>query len=313
MVKNIRLEDVKKYEFTGTSIVLVIGFFDGVHRGHQEIINLCIKKAEETRGSSMALTFNLPPLNVRRNRIYKKLILTYKEKINIIKDLGIDIIVTAGINKRFLDLTPEQFCEKILIDTFDIRELYIGTGFRFGKDAAGDISFLKEYLGRKNIKVNEVDLVESRGEIISSTVIRKHYSEGNIERIKQLLGRDPYLRGQVIRGAGRGKKLGIPTVNIDAGESLVLPADGVYIGMISTGKYPVEKLPAVVNIGDNPTFGERKKRVESHLLDYDGNLYKKMIKVEFLKRIRGEIKFEAINDLMEQIKKDIKMARSYFK
>jgi riboflavin kinase/FMN adenylyltransferase len=239
--------------------------------------------------------------------------LTFKEKINIIKDLGIDIIVTAGINKRFLDLTPEQFCEKILIDTFDIKELYIGKGFRFGKDAAGDISFLKEYLGRKNIKVNEVDLVESRGEIISSTVIRKHYSEGNIERIKQLLGRDPYIRGQVTRGAGRGKKLGIPTVNINADESLVLPADGVYIGMISMGKYPVERLPAVVNIGDNPTFGDRKKRVESHLLDYDGNLYKKMIKVEFLERIRGEIKFEAINDLTEQIKKDIKMARLYFK
>jgi riboflavin kinase/FMN adenylyltransferase len=313
MVRSIRLKDIKKDEFTGAGTVMVIGFFDGVHRGHQEIISLCVRQAKKTGGTSIALTFDLPPLNLRKNRLHKKLILTYDEKINLIKDMGIEFIVTAGISRRFLDLTPEQFCDRILVEVFDIEELYIGTGFRFGKDAAGDVAFLKKYLGKNNIKVNEVDLIKSRGEIISSTVIRKYYSEGNIKRIKQLLGRDPYLKGRVTKGSGRGKRLGIPTINIDADESLVLPADGVYLGTVSEEKDHSEKLPAVVNIGDNPTFGDRKKRVESHILDFDSDMYRKMIKIEFLERIREEIKFENVEDLIRQVKKDIEKGREYFR
>ena len=233
MVKDIRLKSLKKEEFAGTGAVMVIGFFDGVHRGHQEIIKLCINKAIDIGSISAALTFDQPPINILKNRMQKKLILTYDEKIRIIKDLGIDFVVTAEIEKSFLSLSPEQFCDRILIGLFNIRELYIGKGFRFGKGAAGDTGFLKEYLGNCGIKVNEVGLVCSRGEAISSTMIRKYYSEGNIKRIRQFLGRDPYIRGEVKKGAGRGKKLGIPTVNIEAGTSLVLPEDGVYLGTVS--------------------------------------------------------------------------------
>jgi len=312
MATNIRLEDINRGEFSGAGTVMVIGFFDGVHRGHQEIINLCIKKAAGTGGTSIALTFDHPPLNVLKKRLHKKLILTYEDKINLIGGLGIDVIVTAHIEKRFLDLSPLQFCDRILIATFDLKELFIGEGFRFGKGDSGDTGFLRTYLGGKNIKVNQVPLKKSRGEIISSTVIRKYYAAGNIKRIKQLLGRDPYLRGIVVKGAGRGKKLGIPTVNIDTGESLVMPADGVYVGAVSE-EGPAQRMPALINIGDNPTFGDKKKRVESHILDYEGDMYRKGIKVEFLDMIREEIRFDSVESLIEQIKEDIRTGRAYFR
>ena len=311
MIKDIRLKSLKKEDFAGSGTVMVIGFFDGVHRGHQEIIRLCIKKAKDIESISAALTFDQPPINILKNRMQKKLILTYDEKIRIIKDLGIDFVVTAGIEKSFLSLSPEEFCDRILIGLFNIRELYIGEGFVFGKGAAGDTGFLRKYLGRSGIKVNEVGLVRSRGEAISSTMIRKYYSEGNIKRIRQFLGRDPYIRGKVKKGAGRGKKLGIPTVNIEAGtEPGIAHEDGVYLGTVSTEDSPENKMPSVINVGDNPTFGDTEKRIESHILDFDGDLYNEEIRVDFLERLRPEIRFEKVEDLKMQIQKDIKRARA---
>jgi len=312
LVKSLELNKIKKDEFKDVGLVMVIGFFDGVHRGHQEIICSCIRKARETGGTSIALTFDWPPVNIIKKKIHKRLILSYEEKIEIIKAMNIDLIVTAHIERSFLELDPEQFCERILVGLFNIRELYIGKGFRFGKDAAGDISFLKWYLRERPIKINEVALVKNNDEVISSTVIRKYYSKGDIKRIKQLLGRDPYLKGKVISGKGRGKKLGIPTVNIGASENLVMPKDGVYLGIVSEKEGLIEKMPAVINIGDNPTFKDKIKRVESHIIDYEGDLYKKIIKVEFLERLREEIKFESIEDLKVQLEKDLRKARIYF-
>lgn len=292
---------------------MIIGFFDGVHRGHQKIMNICKARSMEKKGLSTALTFDRPPLNILKKRVYKKLILPYTEKINIIESLGIDIIVTAEIGMEFLSLSPEEFCDDILIGLFNIRELFIGHGFRFGRGGCGDVRFLKQYLGTRRVKVNEISLTKSRGEVVSSTVIRKYYLEGDIKRIKELLGRDPCIKGKVIKGAGRGKKLGFPTANIDVCESLVVPGDGVYFGKISISNNDAGELPVVINIGDNPTFGDSKKWVESHILDFDGKIYDEDIRITFLKKLRKEIKFETGEGLIGQIKKDIDDARLFFK
>jgi riboflavin kinase/FMN adenylyltransferase len=313
LIKNIRLKDIKKKDLAGTGAVMVIGSFDGVHRGHQEIIKRCIKKAAETGGKSIAMTFDQPPVNILKNGLHKKLILTYEDKVNIIEELGTDMVVTAKIEKDFLELTPEKFCRDILMGLFDIKYLFIGKGFRFGKGAAGNTAFLRKYLGGRGIIVSEVELVHSRGEAISSTMIRKYYSRGNIGRVRQLLGRDPFMKGEVVKGAGRGRKLGIPTVNIEPDSRLVLPEDGVYLGKVIDLGSPSQKMPAIVNIGDNPTFGDQQKRVESHLLDFEGDMYGKIIRVDFLKRLREEIKFDTAGDLKKQIAKDIGRARHYFK
>ncbi len=294
-------------------MIMVIGFFDGVHRGHQKIMNICKARSRERKGLSAALTFDKPPLNILKKRVYKKLILPYAEKINIIESSGIDIIVTAEIGMEFLNLSPEEFCDDILIGLFNIKELFIGHGFRFGRGGCGDVGFLKRYPGMHKIKVNEIALAKSRGEVVSSTIIRRYYLDGDIKRVKELLGRDPYIKGKVIRGAGRGKKLGFPTANIDVCESLVVPGDGVYFGKISISNNDAEELPVVINIGDNPTFGDSKKWVESYILDFDGNIYGEDIRITFLKRLRKEIKFETGEGLIGQIKKDIDDARLFFK
>jgi riboflavin kinase / FMN adenylyltransferase len=312
LAENIKINDIRKGEFAGAGAAMVIGFFDGVHRGHQEIIGRCIKKAAETGGISIALTFDRPPVNIIKNGIHKKLILAYEDKISIIGSLGIDIIVTVEIDEDFLSLTPEYFCRDILAGLFDIKHLYIGRGFRFGRGASGDTAFLKRYLGNRGIMVNEVELVYSRGTAISSTMIRKYYSNGNIKRIRQLLGRDPFIRGKVVKGAGRGTKLGIPTANMEPGNSLVLPEDGVYAGTVSGSKSPEEKMPSVINIGDNPTFGDSKRRVESHILDLDKDMHGWEIRVDFLERLRREIRFNNPDELKKQIAEDIKMTRRYF-
>jgi riboflavin kinase/FMN adenylyltransferase len=313
LAKNIRLKDIGKNDLAGSGAVVVIGFFDGVHLGHQEIIKRCIDKASGTGGKSIAMTFDQPPVNILRNGLHKKLILTYEDKVDIIGDLGTDMVVTAKIEKSFLDLTPEEFCRDILVGLFDIKYLFIGKGFRFGKGASGDTAYLKKYLGPRNVVVIEVGLVHSRGEAISSTMIRKYYSQGNIRRIKQLLGRDPFMKGEVVKGAGRGRKLGIPTVNIEPDSRLVLPEDGVYLGKVNDLNGSSQKMPAVINIGDNPTFGDGQKKVESHILDFKGDMYGKVIRVDFLERLRKEIKFDTVSDLKKQISKDIIKARRYFK
>jgi riboflavin kinase / FMN adenylyltransferase len=308
-----KLKDIKKDQFKDAHTLMVIGFFDGVHRGHQKIIKMCCERALENGGTSVALTFDRPPINIIKSRIYKELILPYEEKIRIIKKLGIEVIVTAEIGMDFLNLSPKEFCDDILKGLFYIKGLFIGQGFRFGKDAGGDTAFLKDYMGSQGAIINEVSLVKSRGEVISSTVIRKYYQEGNIERINELLGREPYVKGRVVRGTGRGRKLGFPTANIDLPEKLIIPGDGVYFGRVSIKDDGIKNLKGLINVGKNPTFRGEKKVVESHLLDFEGCLYDKEIKVTFLKKLRREVKFKNSTKLVEQIKKDISDAEIFFR
>jgi riboflavin kinase / FMN adenylyltransferase len=308
-----KLKDIKKDQFKDAYTLMVIGFFDGVHRGHQKIIKMCCERASESGGISVALTFDRPPVNILKSSIYKKLIIPYEEKINIIKKLGIEFIVTAEIGMDFLNLSPKQFCDSILKGLFYTKELFIGQGFRFGKGAGGDTAFLKQYMGSQGVAINEIRLVRSRGEVISSTIIRKYYKDGNIERVNELLGRDPYIKGIVVEGTGRGRELGFPTANIDLPDKLIIPGDGVYFGTVTIIEDGIDNLKALINVGKNPTFGEGEKLIESHLLDFNDCLYGKEIKVTFLKKLRKEVRFKNSARLVEQIKKDISDAEFFFK
>ncbi len=293
--------------------VAVIGFFDGVHLGHRKIISACVKRAKKLSSVSIVLTFNKPPLNVIKSEMHKKLIISYEEKIKLINDLGVDFIVTAGINSHFLRLSPERFCRDVLIEKLHIKEVFVGNGFRFGFKAAGDISFLEKFFKPHDVRVNVVPLVKVRGEIVSSTSIRKYYSEGRIKKIASLLGRNPQIEGMVTRGAGRGRKLGFPTANIDVCEVFITPEDGVYLGTVVIDENENKLFPAIINIGDNPTFKESKKWIEAFLLDFKDNLYQRKIKITFLERLRDEIVFDSKDKLISQMKLDLKYAGRYFK
>ncbi len=313
MARKIKLKDISRGQFSGLDPVMVIGFFDGVHKGHQKIINMCKDSSGEKGAVSIILTFDRPALNIVKSRTYKKLIFPFEEKIKILDGMGIDFIVSAGISPEFLKLSPERFCKDILLGLFEIKKLFVGEGFRFGYRAGGDIGSLKRYLEPAGVEVNEVKLLGGDGdEVISSTTIRNHYTEGNISKIKELLGRDPYIIGKVVEGAGRGKDLGFPTVNLDVCDTLVVPRDGVYFGTVSIMENNGSSLPSIINIGDNPTFKDPKKWIETHIMDFSKNIYNVKIKLRFLKRIRDEIKFKNSGELTAQIRKDIDEARLFF-
>jgi riboflavin kinase / FMN adenylyltransferase len=306
------LEKIDKNYFSSKKTVVVIGFFDGVHLGHRKIINECIKRAKKLDICSIVLTFDKPPLNVIKRGTYKKLIIPYESKIKIINSMGVDHTVVASIGQDFLKLTPEEFCRNILIDRLNIKEIFVGEGFRFGINATGNISFMKDFFKVYGIIVNVVPLLKVKGEIVSSTTIRKYYSEGRIKEISELLGRNPQVEGNVIKGAGRGRKLGFPTANIDIGKFFITPADGVYLGRVLIKSEDNSIFPAVVNVGNNPTFKESKKWIEAFLLGFSGSIYSKQIEITFLKKIRDEIKFGSKSDLINRIELDLKYARKYF-
>ena len=314
MAIKLKLNDIEKNQFRGLDPVMVIGFFDGVHKGHQKIINMCKDSSDKKGRASIILTFDRPPLNVVKSRTYKKLILPFKEKLKILEDIGVDFIVTAEISPEFLSLSPKDFCKDILLGIFGVKELFIGEGFRFGYRASGDVGLLKSCLGSAGVRVNEVKLLGSdEDEVISSTTIRDYYKEGNILKIRELLGRDPYINGVVVKGAGRGEDLGFPTANLDVSDTLVIPGDGVYFGTVSIMDGDGKLLPAIINIGNNPTFGTSKKWIEAHILDFNKKLYAKEIKINFLKRHRDEVKFNNSDELIDQMRKDAGQARIFFK
>ncbi|OQA21185.1 MAG: Riboflavin biosynthesis protein RibF [Actinobacteria bacterium ADurb.Bin346] len=327
-MKNIiRLENISKDSFAGHPVFTVIGFFDGVHRGHQDIIARCIEQARADNGISIVFTFDNPPKNVIHGRLYKKLITSYSDKLKLIKKIGADYIVVAKFNKFFSGLLPEDFCREILIEKLNVSGLFIGSGFRFGKDAAGDTEFLKKFFSTRGVKVNEVPILKIMGKPVSSTSVREFYNSGDIESIKLFLGRDPSIKGRVIKGDSRGRLLGYPTANIDVFEKYVTPSDGVYAGLVNLkagivctdhkaedkrDRDLIKMMPSVINIGDNPTFAGQRKWIESHVLNFSGDIYGYDIEVIFLKKLRDEKKFKSRDELIKQIEKDIIAAGEYF-
>jgi len=308
----IHLADIENDFFKESLNMLVIGFFDGVHKGHKEIIKRCIKKAHEKGGISIALTFDIPPVNIISGKKTKKLIIPFEEKIQIMSGLGIDHIVDVNFSKDFAEQDKEDFCKNILLKKINAKEIFIGENFKFGKDANGDYLFLKNYLKDFNVKVHAIRLLKINNTVVSSTEIRRLYEEGDVERIKLFLGRFPAVKGIVQKGFSRGTQLGFPTANIAIDESYVIPKNGVYAGRIII-EDSKKSLQSLINVGNNPTFNIQKTLIEVYILKFNKNIYNKKITVRFLKYLRSEKKFDTENDLVLQIKKDIKVIRDYFK
>jgi riboflavin kinase/FMN adenylyltransferase len=306
------LKSIENKYFEDKKPVIVIGFFDGVHLGHRKIIEACVNRARKIKGSSLVLTFNQPPINVVKKRLYKKLIIPFRDKIKVIENLGVDYIITADFSPAFLKLKADRFCRDILINKLNAKEILVGNGFRFGFNAEGDIGFLKRFFRPLDVRVDEVPLLKIDGETVSSTSIRKYYSKGDIKKIKHLLGRDPQVKGTVIKGAGRGMRLGFPTANINIPRIFITPKDGVYLGKVRIESIKDRSFPAVINIGNNPTFKDPKSWVESFIINFKKDLYGKKVKILFLERLRDEIEFKDEEKLIKQMKIDLQYAHKYF-
>ena len=293
--------------------VLTIGVFDGLHLGHQKILERVVWKAAEVGGSAIVLTFEPHPQKVISPGDAPLLLQTSEQKIEFLKAKGIDVLVQMPFTRRLSLLSPVQFVETVLLDR-GIREVYVGSNFRFGHRRKGDCRLLKELAEKRGIRVEQIEQVRAGQDRISSTKIRKSLIRGRVGRAATMLGRAYEVMGTVVKGAKRGAILGFPTANLQLHNELS-PAPGVYVTQVQLED---RLIGSVTNIGFRPTLAraqgsDLRPVIESHLLDFSGDLYGQLLQISFLKRLRPEKKFESIEKLQLQIRGDIHDARQFLK
>ena len=285
---------------------VTIGNFDGVHFGHQRLFDVVEQRAYHSRGTSIAITFNPHPLQVLRPGGIK-LISTCEQKIELIAMSGIDVLIIIPFNREFAATPAVRFVDEILIQRIGVKQLFVGYDYAFGKGRTGDISFLRQQGEEKGFSVTVIDPYYEDGVLISSTKVRELVAAGRMAETKKLLGRHYQIRGEVQRGKQRGgKEIGFPTANLHIDEEDLIPKYGVYVcQVICDGKC----YGGVINIGFNPTFSEKKLIAETHIFDFNQDIYGKPIKVNLLQFLRDEKKFAGIQDLASQIARDVIQAK----
>ena len=292
--------------------VITIGNFDGVHIGHQALFHEVIEKAEAIDGTSVAMTFEPHPLRVLKQNNHPPLITLYEQKAELIERSGMDVLICVPFTLEFAALSAEQFVRDLLVHKIGIKAIVVGEDYSFGKNREGNIDLLNSF-GRKYgfevIVAGWIKSARALAERISSTKIRELVTDGRMEQAEKMLGRNYQIRGKVVTGRDRGGKLlGIPTANINLNDELC-PKTGIYA---VTVECEGTQHQGVANIGYSPTFEDHVFTVEVHILDFSDNLYGTNIRINFIKRIRDEIKFSNISELIEQIKLDIAVAREIF-
>jgi riboflavin kinase / FMN adenylyltransferase len=294
----------------GRKVCLAIGFFDGVHLGHQQIIRQTIADAQQHEALSLVVTFDQHPSTVVAPERVPPLIYPLAHKLKVIESLGLDSLLLIHFDKAFSGQSGETFIRDLARDLGQIQSLCVGSNFTFGNKRTGNVALLKKLGEELKFTVHGMAAVSLDGKIVSSTRIRETIRTGELDAASQMLGRTYSLCGQVIKGDQLGQKLGFPTANLDL-RGLVLPPNGVYAVHASVGG---ETHRAVVNIGLRPTLQNPtpQLRVEVHILDFAGELYGKEMEIAFVEKLRDEQKFPSLDALKAQIEKDIAKARSCF-
>jgi riboflavin kinase/FMN adenylyltransferase len=291
--------------------VVAIGVFDGVHRGHQEILRRAAGAARLAGASVAAVTFFPHPDAVLHSRSAPPMLTPLRRKEELLEDLGMDELVVVPFDKAFSLLTPESFCSAVLSDHLGARAVFVGDNFRFGHGGAGTPAELREYGRSHGFEVVAVALALEGEEVISSTRIRELLKVGKVAEAARLLGRPHRIEGTVIRGFGRGKGLEAPTANLAPTPEMALPRLGIYVTRSTVEGS--ESYGSVTSVGTNPTFdSDGRIRIETLLLDYSGTLYDSRLAVDFLERIRGQQTFPDADSLAAQIRHDAEEARAYF-
>ncbi|GJQ33677.1 MAG: riboflavin biosynthesis protein [Ignavibacteriaceae bacterium] len=294
--------DLKELERSDNTIITV-GTFDGVHLGHQILLDILKNRAKETGGRSLLITFDPHPRQVVFKGGDIRLLTSIDEKLRILESLGIDEVFIINFTLEFSELDAESFFTRYIIEGTGIGEIIVGYDHRFGKGRSGDENFIRKLSEKFGFKVTYVEAVMQNQTNISSTQVRKLLAEGNVKAAAELLGRDYEIFGEVIHGDKRGRELGYPTANLECdSDNKLLPANGVYAVMVELDG---NNFKGVLNVGRRPTFNLKDLAVEVHLIDFAGHdLYEKTLRVKFIDRIRGEMRFIAKSDLVEQIQKD---------
>lgn len=299
------LKHTRDFEKYADAAVVTIGVFDGVHRGHQAIIAECVKEASRRGVPSVALTFERNPREVVCGES-PCVITSPARKLEVLAELGIDFTVSVSFGRPFASMTPEEFCAHVLFEHLGAKQVCVGENFRFGKNGAGDVSTLAEQGKKLGFDLDVVPLVALDLGPLSSTLVRGLICEGRVQEVMAALGRPYTVTGRVVPGHRRGKSLGFPTANLRLERDFCVPPDGVYAGMavLEQAKYM-----CAINIGSNPTFGDTQTALEVFLLDFEGNIYGESLQIEFHHRLREEKAFQGEEELIRQMRKDVKKAR----
>lgn len=292
-------------------IAISFGNFDGFHRGHQKLILEQQRKALDLGLDLVIVTFNPHPKKILRNEDEPFLLTSREKKNQLLEKSGCLYLVEIAFSRDFSTLSAHEFLESHILSFSPVRAIFLGWDFAFGANKAGDSSVVRkicEDLRKDNpVEVFNFPAYEFDGTFISSSLIRNQLAAGNVEKVNGMLGRMFSVSGLVVKGEGRGRIIGVPTANLSFSDDIIIPQRGVYSTFTS---YRGMNYKSVTNIGYNPTFNvSRAISVETHLLDFDEYIYGDLLEVHFAKRIRDEKKFSSVNDLIEQIKKDIEFVR----
>lgn len=306
--------------------MLTIGVFDGVHRGHAELIARAVKAARARGVPTVLMTFDPHPMEVVFPGSHPAQLTTLARRAELVEEMGVDVFLVIPFTADFMKLTPERYIHELLVERLHVTEVVVGENFTFGKKAAGTVGTLRKAGERLGFAVQSVSLVteEHQSETVtfSSTYIRACVDAGDVVAAADGLGRPHRVEGVVVRGDGRGRGLGFPTANIAPPMYSAIPADGVYAAWFTVlGRHtgpaaqagPLlagERYPSAVSIGTNPTFSGRTRTVEAFVLDAEADLYGQHVAVDFIARIRGQAKFGAVDDLIEAMGRDTDRARA---
>lgn len=285
---------------------VAIGNFDGVHLGHRALITHARELAAARGAKTIALTFDPHPSNLFAKEP-QPMISSVARRIELLGEAGADIVVVEPFTRELAAKTPDAFVDDIVFGALSARAVVVGYDFSYGQGRAGTTEALRAHCGRGGVEVAILDAVTSGGDVASSTKIRQHLRAGDLASAERLLGRRWDVDGVVVHGAKRGRQIGVPTANIKPDSDLPLRA-GIYAVTLAVDG--VAPMPAVASLGTNPTFVESGNLIlEVHVLDFDGNLYDKHTRTTFVEHLRDEAKFESIDALVEQIRRDIDAAR----
>ncbi|GIW47434.1 MAG: riboflavin biosynthesis protein [Deltaproteobacteria bacterium] len=281
-----------------------IGIFDGVHLGHKKIINYVKEEAMRKGISPCVITFHPHPQKVLRG-IDIPLIVPFRERLRLLEKEGIEITVCYNFTREFAQISAKDFVTNILVKTIGIKSLFVGPDFFFGRKREGNVNLLEQMGKLYDFDIKVVQPVSINGEVVSSTAIRSSIEEGLMRKCAKFLGYHFYIEGKVKEGEKRGRKIGFPTANLDTDWEL-FPKKGVYATLAHVeGK----RFESITNVGIRPTFNANQLLIETHIFDFNGDIYGKQIKIEFIERLRDERKFESASALAAQIAKDVEKAK----
>ncbi len=289
---------------------MTLGNFDGIHLGHQALLDRVLQVSQKTGLASCVVTYDPNPAVVLGKKPEMKNLMALSDKEEWIRRKGIDFLVVLPFNKELAEMSAESFLEEILLKQLKARNIIIGFNHCFGKERRGNYELLKEYSEKLKYSVEKMDPVFLKEIKLSSSYVRKLVSEGNVREAARCLNRFYSVSGIVVGGHKRGRKIGFPTANVQPNADILLPNIGVYAGFTTVAGI---EHPSMINIGHNPTFGENALTLESNIFNFQKDIYDETIKITFTEKIRNEIKFSSVENLIAQLKQDEISARNILK